>query len=595
MHSSGRALRVAVTVAFRADPRRSTAVVVLSTVASLVGVLSAYWLRQIVDAAAAGDEAAALAGAVRMGLTTAVAVLASTTVTHMQFPLKENTGLHLDRRIVALVGEIPTVEHHERPAYLDRVDVLRREMYVLGFAGFNTARALALLVQIGATGALLVAVNPLLLAVPLFALPSLWAGGRAERIRQSALDAAADRSRRARHLFELATSPRAAKELRVFGVGDELRRRHDTDWQETDRLLDAAAVRGVAWTAVGWLIFSAGYAGATALIVGQAVNGDATIGDVVLTLFLVAMVNAEVSAAAGTVSTFVRMTRVADRYLWLSDLAAASRPDIADPVAVPDRLVDGIELRGVSFRYQGTDVDVLTGVDLRLPAGATVAVVGANGAGKSTLVKLLCRFYPPTAGVITVDGIDLRRIAPVAWRARMSAGFQDFAHLELLARQAVGVGDLVHMDDDEVVRGALGRAASAEVIEALPAGLETQLGSSFDEGVELSGGQWQKLALARAMMRPDPLLLVLDEPTAALDADTEFGLFARYTAAATAVAQRTGAITVLVSHRFSTVRMADLIIVVDGGRVAEVGSHRDLMDGSGLYAELYELQARAYR
>ena len=568
---------------------------VLSAVAALVGVLGAYWLKLIVDAASAGDAASAVAAAAAMGLTAGTALLARATVTPMQFALKENTGLYLDQRIVSLVGGIATVEHHEHPAYLDRLEVLRREMPVLGFAGMHTAGALALLVQVVATGVLLVSVNPLLLAVPLFAIPSLWAGGRAERCRQTALDATADGSRRARHLFELATSSPAAKELRVFGVGDELLRRHDRDWSQTDRMIDAAALRGLVWTAAGWLLFSAGYAAAIALIVGQAVSGNATIGDVVLALVLVAQVNAEVSAAAGTVSAFVRMMKVADRYLWLSDYAADRRAVEEDLVAAPERLIDGIELRGVAFRYQGTDVDVLAGLDLLLPAGSTVAVVGDNGAGKSTLVKLLCRFYEPSAGKITVDGTDLGRIDPADWRKRMSAGFQDFTRLELQAGQTVGVGDLPFIDDASAVTNALERAASTDIVPELPEGLSTQLGASFDAGVELSGGQWQKLAVARAMMRPAPLLLVLDEPTAALDAETEHRLFARYASMASTVATTTGAITLLVSHRFSTVRMADVILVLDGGRVAGVGSHDELMAAGGLYAELYELQARAYR
>lgn len=595
MHSTRQALAVAVTVGFRADRRRATGVLVLSTVAALVGVLGAYWLKRIVDAAVAGDETAALLAAAGMGLTTGLALMAGASITRMQFPLKEHTGMHLDRSLVSLVGGIAGVEHHEHPAYLDRLEILRREMPELGFAGVHTAGALALLVQVGATGVLLVSVNAWLLAVPLFAIPSLWAGARAEQIRQAALDATAERSRRARHLFELATSPAAGKELRVFGVRDELLRRHAADWEQTDRLLDSAALRGSAWTAAGWLIFSVGYGAAIALVVGQAVNGRATLGDVVLALVLVALVNGQVGRAAGTVTAFARMVRVAGRYVWLSDYAATSRTAVDDPLPAPERLVEGIELRGVAFRYPGTEIDVLAGVDLFLPAGATVAVVGDNGAGKSSLVKLLCRFYEPTAGVMTVDGADLRRIDVEAWRQRMSAGFQDFTRFELPAGQTVGVGDLPFVDDDAAVAAALERAASTNVLAALPDGLATLLGTSFDAGVELSGGQWQKLAVARAMMRPAPLLLVLDEPTAALDAETEHQLFARYAGLTSPLASRNGAITLLVSHRFSTVRMADLIVAVDGGRIVGAGSHDELMAAKGLYAELYELQARAYR
>jgi ATP-binding cassette subfamily B protein len=238
---------------------------------------------------------------------------------------------------------------------------------------------------------------------------------------------------------------------------------------------------------------------------------------------------------------------------------------------------------------------VLDHVDLVLEPGTTVAIVGENGAGKTTLVKLLARLYEPTAGRILVDGIDLRSFDVGAWRARVSAGFQDFGRFQFLARESVGIGDLPAADSDARVLAALGRAAAADVPAGLPAGLATQLGREFEGGVDLSLGQWQKVALGRAMMRRQPLLLVLDEPTASLDAPTEHALFERFTEAARGAAEQSGAVTVLVSHRFSTVRTADLIVVFADGRISERGSHDELMRRGGTYAELYELQAGAYR
>jgi ATP-binding cassette subfamily B protein len=238
---------------------------------------------------------------------------------------------------------------------------------------------------------------------------------------------------------------------------------------------------------------------------------------------------------------------------------------------------------------------VLRDVDLTIPAGGTVAIVGENGAGKTTLVKLLSGFYQPSAGQIMIDGVDMRRIPIEAWRARIAAGFQDFARYEMLVRNTVGVGDLEQAFAAPAVRGALERAQATDVLDHLAGGLETQLGKTYADGAELSGGQWQKLALGRAMMREAPLLLILDEPTAALDAEAEHALFERYAEQAKRVGQLTGAITLLVSHRFSTVRMADLIIVVQDGRVTETGSHKALAASGGLYAELFAIQAAAYR
>jgi ATP-binding cassette subfamily B protein len=234
-------------------------------------------------------------------------------------------------------------------------------------------------------------------------------------------------------------------------------------------------------------------------------------------------------------------------------------------------------------------------VSLLLPAGAVVALAGENGAGKTTLVKLLAKLYEPSSGTILVDGADLARMPVRAWRSRLAGAFQDFFRFEFRARHTVGLGDLLRLDDESSVMTAVSRAGAGDVITHLPAGLETQLGPTWPEGVEVSFGQWQKLALARGFMRDEPLLLVLDEPTAALDAQTEHALFERYAAATRARANGAGSITVLVSHRFSTVRMADLIVVLDGARVAEVGTHDGLMAKRGHYAELYNIQAAAYR
>jgi ATP-binding cassette subfamily B protein len=260
----------------------------------------------------------------------------------------------------------------------------------------------------------------------------------------------------------------------------------------------------------------------------------------------------------------------------------------------PAVLRRGITLREVSFGYPPDGALVLDGVDVHLPAGAAVALVGENGAGKTTLVKLLTGMYQPTAGQVLLDGVPLADLDLAAWRERTAATFQDFVRFELLVGEAVGVGDLPRIDQTAALSEALERADATAVAASLPEGLDTRLGRSFTGGQELSGGQWQRLALARGMMRDLPLLLILDEPTASLDAITEAALFERYLSARQ-LASRSGAITLLVSHRFSTVRMADLIVVLDQGRIAASGDHASLIRAGGLYAELYELQARAYR
>jgi ATP-binding cassette, subfamily B, bacterial len=405
----------------------------------------------------------------------------------------------------------------------------------------------------------------------------------------------ADGRRLANELFELATSAGAAKELRIFGAAEPLSTRHAELAAEMTGELRRVTLRGGLSGIFGWLVFAIGFvAGITAVVV-RATHGHASIGEVVLAVTMIQSVQFQVGQVAAGVGQLLTTARQARRLLWLEDYAATERRAAERSLtAPPTKLTRGIRFEGVSFAYPVSDSTVLSHIDLMLPAGSAVAVVGENGAGKTTLIKLLTGMYQPTAGRILLDDTPLTDINPATWRTRTAATFQDFIQFELLAQEVVGIGNLEHIADEAAVTSALERANAQAIIEELHDGLQTPLGSSFEQGQQLSGGQWQRLALARGMMRPSPLLLVLDEPTASLDAITEAALFERYLAAREN-ARASGAITILVSHRFSTVRMADVIVVLEQGRITEHGSHEQLMRNGGLYAQLFEMQAQAYR
>ena len=596
MRSALRTVVLMVQISVRADAVRSFFAVVTAVGQMASLPLRAIGLKVMTDGFVDGDRSTAIRGVVIILALTAVHRLMLHASLNVRMRLRENTQLYLDTHVMALTAGIPGLEHHERPEYLDEIELIRNERGYLANPFNPISWTIASVVQGAATLALLVGVHPAIALLPLFGIGTAWASGHGEQRLVSLIDGQAEGNRVLRHHYELATLPASAKEVRIFGLTEELLRRRAELFEVLDRERRDLGRRRVLLTTVAWLLFAGAYVSALAFTVRAAVRGDATVGDAVLVLTIGSQLDQMLAELGENVAWFIRTHRAVRRLRWFTDYADRSHASLAPPapVSAPDRLVDGISIEGVRFGYPGTDVPVLDGVDLHLPAGSTVAIVGENGAGKTTLVKLLCRFYEPSAGRILVDGVDLRSIPVEAWRTRVAAGFQDFAMFQLLARETVGLGD-TSVEGDDLVLAALHRAAAPEVLPQLPDGLATQLGREFDGGVELSLGQWQKLALGRAMMRAEPLLLVLDEPTASLDAPTEHRLFERFHGIAREAAQERGAITILISHRFSTVRMADLILVVDGGRIAEAGPHEDLMAAGGLYAELYDLQARAYR
>jgi ATP-binding cassette subfamily B protein len=492
--------------------------------------------------------------------------------------------------VATLLASISTIAHHERPDYLDRLSVLRNQVFMLDHMYLSLFTTCGWILRLAVTIALLASIHPALALLALGALPPVYTSTWRPAVERAAYERGSEAKRLARHLFDVATMASPGKEVRVTGIADRLVRDRRLAWEFGNAPIAKARWSTAAWHAAAWAIFGAGFVAAI-VFVSSVLAAPA--GDVLLALAAGSRLSFYVGAAVGEIG-FLRgiWMDAARRLAWLEDYAASLGATADRPS--PSRLSRGIRFDGVSFAYPGTSRLVLESVDLELPAGKVVAIVGENGAGKTTLVKLLAKMYAPTRGRIMVDDTDLDRIAAPEWRKRLAGAFQDFFRFEFQARHTVGVGDLPRLDDLPAIEAAIDRAGAGDVIARLTTGVDTQLGPAWPGGVEVSFGQWQKLALARGFMRDRALVLVLDEPTAALDAETEHALFERY-AAALRDDDGSGRVTILVSHRFSTVRMADLIVVLNGSRVAETGTHDALMARGGHYAQLYAIQASAYR
>jgi ATP-binding cassette subfamily B protein len=581
---------------YRHQPGMLLASFALSQLAALPDALLAVWLKVLGEGVLAGDRRRVVGAALGLGLSATATWFLSILSTRIQRRFRDRVTIALEAHVARLQASIATVAHQERPEYLDRLSVLRNQVFVLDHMYMSLFSTCAWILRLGVAVALLVSIHPALAVLVVFALPTVLTSTWRPGVERTVEERVAASNRLSQHLFLTATSAPPGKEVRVTGIGPRLVGERRATWERWYGPVAAARWRSALWHALAWTVFGAAYVGAIVFVSSVL---RAPPGDVLLVLAAGARLSAYVSATVGEIG-FLRGIWLdgSRRLAWLEDYAA-SLVASAD-VPAPAGLREGIRFEDVSFAYPGTDRLVLDGVDLALPAGTVVALVGENGAGKTTLVKLLCKLYEPTGGRILVDGAPLARMKPDEWRSRLSGAFQDFFRFELIARQSVGVGDLPRLDDGGAVAAAVDRAGAEDVVARLPAGLDTQLGPTWPGGVEVSFGQWQKVALARGFMRDRPLLLVLDEPTAALDAETEHALFERYAAAARdggrgpAGAPAAG-LTILVSHRFSTVRMADLIVVLDGARVAQVGTHQDLMERGGPYAELYGIQAAAYR
>jgi ATP-binding cassette subfamily B protein len=595
---SARALRLV----WDSAPGGVVALAVFTIVAAALPPFVAYVGKMIIDAVIAARAAApgiarqaALLRAVRLvGVELAAVVLIAgceRVLGLVRQLVGLRLGIDLNVRILEKAARLELAQFEDAEFY-DKLTRARREAstrplsliqsnFQVVRGGLTLVGYIALLVRFSGWMALAV----LVATIPAFIAEARFSGA-AFRLRNWR----SPDSRRLTYLEYVLANDEHAKEVKLFGLGPLLLGRYKTlaeSFFAGDRKL---AVQRAAWGYALSLLSTAVFYGSYALIVVATVRGRLSLGD--MTLGLVAFrqgqqsFQAVLSALGGMYEDTLYMSNLFEYFAIPTDL-----PRATGPLAVV-RAEEGIRFEGVGFRYPGSGPQgerwALRGVDVFIPKGQSLALVGENGAGKTTFIKLLANLYQPTEGSVLLDGRDLRAWDEVELRRRIGVIFQDFNEYQLALRENVAFGSVDHLADDLRVGRAVEQGGARELVAGLAGGLETQLGRWFGGGVELSGGQWQKVALARAFMRTEADILILDEPTAALDAEAEHAVFQRFKALAA------GRTTILISHRFPTVRMADRILVLEAGRVVEDGSHAQLVAAGLRYARMFGLQAAGY-
>jgi ATP-binding cassette subfamily B protein len=584
------------TLSWRSGPLLGVLNLFAMTVSGLLPAAAAWLTKLVVDGVAAGRSGGELVG---LAAALAGVGLVAATLPYVSEYLQAEQGRRLDvrlqDRLYSAINGFEGLSRFESPAFRDRLNMATQatgnamSAATMGLLGLF--RNLVTLISLTVTLWLL---NPLMTAVVLGAgVPALVAQVWLSRREMTILEQTSPAMRRHVFFATILADVRAAKEVRLFGLGGLLKDRLLTGLrtvQDGERRTERISLRVQSSLALlGAVVTGGGLVWA----VLSAANGQFSVGGISAFVTAVAGAQAAVVGLVGDVASAYRALLVFDHYAVVTrlpnDLAGRPRYPHVPP------LRGGIELRNVWFRYDEGHEWILRGVSFVIPAGRTVGLVGLNGAGKSTLVKLLCRFYDPQHGAILWDGVDIRDLPVAALRARMSVLFQDFMEYDLSAGENIGVGDPAHLRDTDRIRNAARHAGVDEAIDRLPHGYDTMLSRIFGpetegtSGVQLSGGQWQRLALARSLLRTGRDLLILDEPSSGLDAQAEHEIHWRLSR------YRAGHTSLLISHRLGSMLDADLIVVLGDGRVVESGRHAQLIALGGVYAWLFNVQARAYR
>jgi ATP-binding cassette subfamily B protein len=489
-------------------------------------------------------------------------------------------------KIIRKTNEL-TLEQLEDPEFYDKLERARQQTSSRVALMSMSLSQIQSIISIVTLIAGLIYFEPLLIILLVLSIiPSFINEAKFSSHRYSVARSWTAERRELDYLRFIGANNQTAKEVKLFGLTDFIAERFNrlsSEYYEVNKKLSLKqSLYGSLFNILGIL----SYYGAYIFIIFKVISGVLTIGELT---FLSGSFNRLRNNLQGF---FSRFTSISESSLYLRDYfdfldiavdleAAGSRP-------LPDKVVEGFELKNVHFAYAGSDTEVLSGVNFKIQAGEKMAFVGQNGAGKTTLIKLILRFYKPTQGEILLDGVNIAEFDKDAYRQRFGVIFQDFFKYEFRLRENIAVGNIKEVDNDAVINDAAKRSLADQVISILKDGIDQQLGRRFVSGQELSGGQWQKVALARAYMK-DADVIVLDEPTSALDAQAEYDVFERF------IGLTKGKTSIIISHRFSTVRMADRILVLESGKIAEIGTHEELMANGETYERLFNLQAAGYQ
>ena len=590
-----RALRSALLLGPRVAPLAWTGTILLSLAGGALAPLGAWATRSVIDALEARhiDVRYVIVLAIIATAAGAAAAIMGSLTTTTAAAVQRRTSLHVTGEMYSAVNKFRGLARFETPQFQD-------SMRLADGAGLSAATAVtstlvatvrSIVSAAGFVSILLIVWPPMAALLLVIAIPSFLAQARQAKRAAHANSMTMPSVRKSSLFRSMLTEPRAAKEIRLFGLGDLFRDRMLADFDDVNAR-EYRATRKIGnsqarQAAIAGLVVACG----AAIVAHQAGGRQITIGDFVLFLTAVATIESVISGVAAQLPWFGRALILYQRYLDLLD----TPDDIADGSSSVPPLRGSIELQDVWFRYSsGSGEWVLRGVSLTITAGGSTGLVGLNGAGKTTLVKLLCRFYDPDKGRILWDGVDIREFDTAELRKRITATFQDFVSYDLSAAECIGMGDIQRMDSMELIREAARHAEIDDVLTRLPRGYETMLSRVFagqggDDGVLLSGGESQRIALARAMMSRSADLIVLDEPSSGLDAEAEYRI---HRTLREKYADRT---RLLISHRLSALRDCETIVVLSGGSITERGTHMELIALNGAYARLFELQAAGYQ